>query len=552
MTQLPLYEAVGMARSSVGLTEKLATSKLGEFVMKRMGDAADGFIGSLASNDSVSEAGKNAAGFAAFGAIAGGLGAGAKKIASSALIKKWTAQLFAMGGQPLVEELTHSAMSEAAGKGHGIVDTKDVDYVEIGGKNAHMLGDVAVAPDHTSPNAGHFIHEGKVYPYKDATEQQAIYSHLERLARDKRAAEDPLLHKLHDAERLSVESIAQRHFGTDIRSLKPEDQAKVLQRRLELIEEAKYELPSHVPELNKAEVEHANATEALENPIFARGLAEFQQAFPGISIDEVVNENQISDIEKQTGITDNEAAARKVSKSRDVVIKDSKSAPGDKKIDAKAFASHRIDTVAYFRNPTKASERLASDGTVIGGRDKRTWNQRLKDENTEQFVETLKAADGNKIKFENPYHRMLLHWANRDSLPTAVKDKLLREMQKITEKQKRFGLKRSDFNHEADWALIHLTKLAQSGRLSTERNVFASTHLNGPSTWSPWQTELQTEIDQQEMDFLKKTMARHPLGKKALDATVRMFQAHRFEAKSAEEWLTYNKVIQNLKTGVIE
>jgi hypothetical protein len=321
-------------------------------------------------------------------------------------------------------------------------------------------------------------------------------------------------------------------------------------RRLELIREAEFELPSHVPDLNKAEVEHSNAQEMAENPMFARAAAELAQLFPDIKLDDVVNENQINDIEKQTGIINNDAVAKKVSDSKEIVLAKPTPKGKDKKISPELFASHRVDSVSYFKNPAKAGERRAADGTLIGGRDKRSWNERMKAENTEDFIETLKAADGNRIKFENPYHRMLYHWANRDSLPTAVRDKLLREMKKVSEKSGRYGLSSADFSREADWALVHLTKLAHTGRLSAERNMFASTHLQGPMAFSPWQVELQTEIDQQEMDYLKKTMSRHPQGGKALEATIKMFQANRFNAKTPDEWLLYHKVIGNLKTGM--
>jgi hypothetical protein len=72
-------------------------------------------------------------------------------------------------------------------------------------------------------------------------------------------------------------------------------------------------------------------------------------------------------------------------------------------ISGEGFAQHRVDTIAYFKNPSSNSQKLASDGTIIGGRDKRTWNQRLKAENFDQFIDTLKQADGNRIQFENPY-----------------------------------------------------------------------------------------------------------------------------------------------------
>jgi hypothetical protein len=342
---------------------------------------------------------------------------------------------------------------------------------------------------------------------------------------------------MHEVEKHAVESVSQDLFRKPVAELSVKEQAAVVTRRLELTNEAAHELPAHVPELNLAEVQHTNAQEAAENPIFARNLAKFKQQFPNIDIDQVVSDNQVRDIEKQTGIINSPNVARKVAKTRDVTI------AGQKKITPERFASHRIDTLEYFRNPT-GSVRRAADGTKIGLRDKRSWNERLKAENTAQFIETLKEADGNVIKFENPYHRMLFHWSNRDSLPQAVKNKLLREMKKISERQGRMNMKAEDFSKEADKALIHLHLLAKGGQLTSERNVFASTKT-GPGVFSQWQFELQTEVQQEELKMLKRMVVRHPSGNKTLLSVMKMLQAQRFLSNDPEQWLQYDRAINN-------
>jgi hypothetical protein len=139
---------------------------------------------------------------------------------------------------------------------------------------------------------------------------------------------------------------------------------------------------------------------------------------------------------------------------------------------------------------------------------------------------------------------MLFHWSNRDSLPAEVKDKLLREMKKISILQGRPGLKATDFSKEADKALIHLHLLAKGGQLTSERNVFASTKT-GPGAFTQWQTKLQTEVQQQELKLLRTMMERHPTGLKAMVATVKQFQQERFKSQDAEQWLHYDRVIND-------
>lgn len=574
VVMLPFYEAVGAgfglgaqalkgrvalgtaegpaAKGVQNLSKMLATSKIGQFVGKRLYNAANFFVSSIITGDSTKEATQNAVGAAAFETVAEPIG---KAIASTSLIKRWTANLISMGGKPLAQEMSQSAISEELQHGFGIENIPfgrslkegEVGNVVVGSPYTHSLGDIVVAPSEDKSHLGYLIHDGEVFPYKSAEEQQATYNMLAERAEQRRKVEDPVLHRMFEAEKLSADSIAMRHFGTPLRKMNPEQIAQVLKRRMELIDEATYELPAHVPDLNKMTVEQENAKESVESPIFGNFAAQMKAAgFP--DIDEVVNGEQVRDIEKQTGIVSSKGAVEKIDKVRNPAITKAKG-----KITPEAFAQHRVDTNAYFRNPNKGLERRAADGTLIGGRDKRSWNARLKAENTEEFVDTLKAADGDRIKFENPYHRMLFHWANRDQLPQPVREKLLREMKKISETgaKPRYNLIAKDFNMEADWALQHLQLLAQSGRLGTERNIFASSKFGGPENWTPWQAELQTEVDKQELKTLNTLVERHPEAKKALQSSLKKFQAQRFNSQSPEEWAKYNSVInQYLKLGI--
>lgn len=527
------------------LTKTFATSKVGQFVANRIIQASEGYLASTSSGDTSKEARSTGVGFATIGA--------APEFIPSA-IKRWTANILAMGGKPLAQELASAAVAEKTFKGYGAenyplgtpLPKTELGYVTIGARNAHMLGDVSVAPDTSSPNAGHLVWEGKVFPYANKEQMQDQYSFIERQVEQRRKVEDPVLHKMLDAEKHTMEAIAMRHFGTPLRNMNAETISKVMQRRMELIQEAEEELPVHVPDLNLMTNQEEIAKDFQEHPIAGQIAAQLKQQFPDINLEEVVNNEQVQAIERQTGITSSKNVLKKIGKA---TKKEKEITSGFASLSAGDITRNRDSSIAYFKNPFK--DRLASDGTKIGARDKRSWNERLKAENTERFIQTLKEADGDFIRFENPYHRMLYHYANRDNLSKPIRDRLLRELKKQSEKQGR-SLKATDFQKEADWAMVHLNMLAQSGRLTSEGNIFNSTKTGGPENWTKWQAQLQTEVDSQEMNMLLKITKRHPGGQKALESGMKMLQAVRFEAKDPSQWLEYNQAVQDYITASVK
>jgi len=544
VAMLPFYEAVSAGMEAAGvkpaaekivgnISTKLASSKIGQFVGRRLYSAANFFTSSIITGDSKKEATANAVGAAA---VETGLGA----IASTPLIKKWAANIIAMGGKPLAEEVANTAIAEST---FGRLDHESITNTAFNGRVIETR-----LPKEKGFRAGYFEHQGERYEYKTPEERFQIYEALEKRLLEHRKSTDPVWHSVMQAEKMSVESIALRNFNKPLAKMSEEEIASVLQRRMELIAEAEYELPAHVGDLNKMDVAEANEKDFAEHPIAGRYSAEMKaEGFP--DVDEVVNEEQVRAIEEQTGIKSTKGTVAKIAKVR--TKKEKEITSGFASLNADEFTKNRDETIAYFRNPKY--ERLAADGTRIGRRDKRPWNVRLAAENTAQFIETLKEADGDRINFENPYHRMLYHWSNRDKLPKPVREKLLREMKKqvATGPRPRYNMKSSDFNQEADWALVHLQLLAQSGRLGSEGNIFHSSKFGGPENWTPWQADLQTEVEKQELKTLTALTTRHPEARKALRSATKKLQTMRFEAKSAEEWLLYNEGINKyLKTGI--
>ena len=210
----------------------------------------------------------------------------------------------------------------------------------------------------------------------------------------------------------------------------------------------------------------------------------------------------------------------------------------------KDFKNLRNESVSYLKNPSNG--RLAKDGTRVGARDKRTWNERMKSDNFNDFIDDLKYADGNNIIFEDPRHRLLFHYANRAELPTEVNNKLRRML-----KYKFPDDDAQSLGKRADRLLVHLYQLARVGRITKDKNVFKSSEFAGAPT--KWQFDLNTEVDKQEIDMLKRVYAGHPKTLKAMEGLVNIFQSNRrlMLSSSPEQWLLYNQVLNMLSSGVI-
>ena len=217
------------------------------------------------------------------------------------------------------------------------------------------------------------------------------------------------------------------------------------------------------------------------------------------------------------------------------------------KISAADFGGYRKDTVAYMKNPSKG--RLAADGKLVGKRSKLSWNEQLKKDNYEEFIEMLKDADGDHVKFENPIHRMLFHFANRKELEKPVEEKLIRMLKKKMPKR---GV--ADFNKMADRLLVHMFSMAKVGRLTKDKNVFKSSKFIGAPT--KWQFQLNQEVDIQELNMLYKTLALHPGAQQAMDAFHKILEHQNDRlltlASDPEEWLKFNAVIDNLVAQVVK
>jgi hypothetical protein len=129
LATLPLYEAIGGARVGLGLgenlTKTLIRSKVGGFAARRLMDAADGFLGSLATGNTTKDAVRDGMAWGAVGGVFHGIGAGSK-----ASIKALSAKTMAVGGKPLIEAAEKQAEKELETGVHTSTDKLNEDPIK--------------------------------------------------------------------------------------------------------------------------------------------------------------------------------------------------------------------------------------------------------------------------------------------------------------------------------------------------------------------------------------------------------------------------------------
>ena len=357
---------------------------------------------------------------------------------------------------------------------------------------------------------------------------------------------DPLLHKLQLGEQMILQSIALRHYGLPLDQLPHELQQAVLQRRHELTQEAMFEAQIHNPDLVRQEYIHQLKNQMEANPELAKEVETLKKMF-NVDVPQVMADGAIKDAKASTGYTSTAKAAETINTGTAARAE----ARAPKEITANNFAQHRVDSLQYFRNPTKGAERLDVNGNAIGGRDKRSWAERLKKENYSEFIRTLRKADGDRIIFEDDYHRLLFHFANRDvarstmepEVYRAFDEKLLRELKKYKP-----GMNRATAGHEADRLLNHLQLLVESGRLTKDGNVYKSSAFTGAEA-TKHQIALHTEVEHQELSFLLTAVKHHPDALRAMQALTGLLKAQNNRVKSIgrpNDWAMYHKVIQDM------
>lgn len=518
---LPLYEAIGAVGvgskvfKGATLTQKLAASPVGKFVANRLASSTDMFLAALVESGGSKKAGTGAAVATAVIESAGlGVGKGLK-IAAAPIIKKWTANIIAMGGKPFAQDIAQSALAEMWFMKPGKLDDLTI------GKNHELTHGIIVHP--ATETTGHFTDaEMNVYSYGSRETQQKGYEELVRRAEAKRSSNNPIMHKLHQAEKVALDSIAMSKYNLPMHEIPDHQKLEVLGDRWMQIHQAAEEAPVHLPELEAHEVQQSIAKERAANPVF-NSLATNLEKF-GIKIPEAVSENNIEAIAKETGISNVKAATKKLNK----VAAPTKSVGAD----LNAFHKIQKETYAYYRNNRNRKE-LAD---TVGAASTSNYNK---------LYETLKKADGG-LGFEKPLQRLLYHYGNRKQLPPGVANTILNNIRKTK------GLEGASVSRVADMAENlhnHMYDMAHSGHLTREGNIYASTKIDG--TYTKWQKILSKESDTEVIRAAQMALSKHPRALRGFNTAIKTLQKQSFQAKSPEERAIYKRAIAESSSNIL-
>ena len=329
-----------------------------------------------------------------------------------------------MGGKPLAQELAHSAMAEAeveaSHEGEGIAQIKRAEQI------------LSFIRDKTLTATARAEYEKDLGKLGAQQKQRAEEVAAWKERQEQRARLDPIVHKLHEGEKVSLNSIAIAQFKKILNQLSKNQRALVLAKRMDLIDQAAREAPVHLPELHHDEVEHNIQEARAANPIMNAFMAEDEKLF-GVKFADAVTENQAQQVAHETGIANEPAAGRKVRK----VQKEVGAEPTSKPISLQAVLKGHAESLSYFRAPRNRKGLIEA----ISDRSDKAFDR---------FYDKLKEANGNLgFRFELPEQRLLYNYGIAKQLDPEMKrslqDGILRQFKKIKgyEKSISNGLKRT-------------------------------------------------------------------------------------------------------------
>lgn len=333
---------------------------------------------------------------------------------------------------------------------------------------------------------------------------------------------NPIMAKLHAGEKVSQGSIAIQLYSKPLRNLSKNQRQQVFAKRLQLIQDAAAEAPVHLPEQHAQEVHESISKERAANPIFNSLASTLEQL--GVKLPETVVENNTTTIAKETGISNVRAATKKLNK----VAAPTKSVGAD----LNAYHNIQKETYAYYRSARNRKELSGTVGAVASG-------------NYDKLYDTLKKADGG-LKFEKPLQRLLFHYGNKKSLPAGFANTILNNIRKTK------GLENVSASRASEMAANlhnHMYDMAQSGHLTAEGNIYASTKING--TYTKWQKILSKESDTEVIRSAQMALSKHPRALRGFNTTIKTLQKQSFQAQSAEERAVYKRAISESSHNIL-
>lgn len=464
---------------------------------------------------------------------------------------------------------------------------------------------ISDAPHPDMPNVGHLVYNNKYYRYTNLTEMRTQYERLVRKAESDLRQYDPVRDSMTRASERVLYNLANQEFGRgDISRFTPEMLHRLYARYSQFLNEAAEEVPQHNPQDVRKEVTTQVSAQAQSSSQFASFAQRAQQEL-GVDVVEAVTEDRIRQNKDQTRpsifrtIRDlTQAAFRRSTGDASPMVDGIDSAytgfpsqifteNSDYEPQEGASASYggitpdvrrmmrsqriaNVETIKKARNNARrfltdrdarearlSSNRLASDATFVGQRDPRTYNQRLAAETTDDFVKTLEqslllnpndhpVASG--VVFEHPVSRFLFHWGDRKKLPRAVVEKLAKEIRKVSNDR---SITYQQMDRASDTVAKELIGLAKINDIKSD----GAMHIYGSNKYfaaqSIWQLDLVEKVNDFEKQLMGTILGNHPEALRDMEMVLNILQPKRTAAYDIEDWIKYNRAIDDAMRGVI-
>ena len=478
-------KGVGYATGEQTLTKVLAATPAGTKVMQTLVAAADGVIGVGVATGGNKQAAEVGGVIGIAGPLAGPILksgaraeadfiAGAIKYVTPSVIKDYFAKLMSQGGKPLAEEVVNSAAHEA---------------------NEEIEGSL--------------IRE-------------------RRAANSVRATNDPVAAKMHDAAKVSLNSIAIYMYGKPLRGITASKRLLVKARALSMVQEAAAEASARLPAETLAETQQAIEKQGVENPGLKAYYARLEK-LTGKPVASTVAENTVEQVKHETGMLNSDSAAKAVRGGTKKVLRTELGL--DKEPAEGASASHGAPrTEADFARKDRSQLQA-----TLGERAKANWGA---------YYEQLKQARKVGVRFESPEHRMLFMYGNRESLLQELQDKLLYRMRQM-KGYSPYEMSIADIQNRADWTHVHLLEMAHSGHFQPdEPGMFRSTKIGSPLDGTKYMMQMKREADNKQIAPLMAALKNHP---KDMAIFRKSFQELNKENaamfQEPAQWLKYRKAL---------
>ena len=532
IAQAPLYKAFAMGEAGEAtekalgeastalkagklqnLTSYLHRSGTGKFVADRLSEGASGYLTSVLQDQDKKQSLANLMLFMGVGSL-GDIGKGLFRIGSDVLAKKLAANNLVIGGRPFQEVITNEAAHE-------------IDNELLG--TDHLGVDIRLVPN---PDGSGTIHYGDIQqiPYKNLEELQTKITPLIRNVQ----LNDPTRFDLLTAEKGVLNSISLVQFGKTYSQLSKAEKAATRIVRAQQVNDAVNELPLHVPDIAKSHIEEDLAQQRKENPIFDQNVSNIEKKY-GIKVSSELQEAEAEKVAQETGVKNPQQAAKRSAKAK---VDFDKAEAKLREEQPRHYVQFKVNNLAYYKNPGPSK---AKDFNY------ESW---LEDMSDKDFDKEVWDHTGNKFFFENPEHAMLWAYQYRAQMPKPfaqrIEDRLHELIPNVTNPQLMNASKNMD---------RHLEKLADTGLLTSEGNVYRSSNFFGDwSNRTKWQKELNKDLDRKELlefKFVTKSLKNSsPVAIQTAEAALKNLQALRRAATSAGEDLKISNRIKKLMSGL--